>query len=167
MFLQQSSTNTLQSLQALIEQLPGPDYARPLKILSGSSVGKHIRHILEFYECLFQGLPAGKVDYDARQRDLRLETDREFSLETIASLIGRMKAAAHDAPLRLQVYTEPGAPPVYVCTTLYRELVYNIEHCVHHLALVRIAVGNDFPGVVLPDHFGVAPATIRCRQAAH
>lgn len=165
MILQQS-INTLQALQTLAGQLSGADYALPLQILSGSSVGKHTRHILEFYGCLFQGLPAGEVDYDARQRDPLLETDRTFALQAIASLIGRVEAATHDVPLRLQVHPQPGVPPVCLPTTLHRELVYNAEHCTHHLALIRIAVENAFAGVALPTHFGVADSTVRYWQTA-
>jgi len=36
-------------------------------------ISGHMRHIIEFYECFLDGLPAGRIDYDARKRDQSIE----------------------------------------------------------------------------------------------
>ena len=41
-----------------------------------STIGGHVRHNLDHFLCLEQGLKSGSVDYDARERDEFLETDR-------------------------------------------------------------------------------------------
>ncbi len=164
MLLQQSSLASLRTLDSLIAQLSEPEYAQPLKVLSGSSIGKHVRHLLEFYDCLFGGMAAGKINYDTRQRNLRLETDKEFARITIQTVREQIQAITDDVLLQLQVCTEPDNRMVSVPTTLYRELVYNIEHCTHHLALIRIAVETSFADVVLSEQFGVAYSTIHYKQ---
>jgi hypothetical protein len=165
MLLQHSSLRTLHALEVLLEQLTEREYTQPLQVLSASSIGKHVRHILEFYECLFQGLSTGVVDYDARQRDLRLETDKAFSLATIQALHHQIQTTTHDVSLQLQVHLEDSDSLIAIPTTLYRELVYNSEHCIHHLALIRIAVETSFPDTTLPSSFGVAYSTVRYQQS--
>jgi len=49
-------------------------------------------------------------------------------------------------------------------TSLDRELVYNIEHAIHHMAIIRIAIENEFDSVSIDKHFGVAYSTIRFRD---
>jgi hypothetical protein len=46
-----------------------------------------------------------------------------------------------------------------------RELVYNIEHVVHHMALVKIGLKELLPDLDLPDDFGVAVSTIRYQHS--
>ena len=41
------------------------------------------------------------------------------------------------------------------------ELVYNIEHAVHHMAIIRIAVQHEFPDLALDDEFGYATSTLK------
>jgi hypothetical protein len=51
-----------------------------------------------------------------------------------------------------------------VFTNFQRELVYNLEHTVHHMALLRIAV-NQVSSIPLPEDFGIAMSTIKYRKA--
>jgi hypothetical protein len=57
-----------------------------------------------------------------------------------------------------------GTPPVYVTTTYYREIVYNTEHTIHHLALIRVAL-REMNLDIVGDDFGVAHSTIKYRYA--
>jgi hypothetical protein len=49
-------------------------------------------------------------------------------------------------------------------TSLERELVYNVEHAIHHMAIIRIAIEREFPSIKLDKHFGIAFSTIRFRD---
>ncbi|HEX8061527.1 MAG TPA: hypothetical protein VF473_11360, partial [Cyclobacteriaceae bacterium] len=48
-------------------------------------------------------------------------------------------------------------------TTYYRELVYNLEHAVHHMAVIKIAIRSTTL-IDIPVDFGVAAATIKYRS---
>ena len=161
MLLQQSSVNALEQLRDLTCQLTEDEYKSPLRVLSGSSIGKHLRHVVEFYECLLDGLLTGSVDYEKRPRNLRLETEPEVAQQAIASLGGRLATLEQDAALTLRMTLGDSALGIAIPTTFYRELAYNIEHCVHHLALVRIGVESSCPHLRLPETFGVAHSTTR------
>jgi len=43
-----------------------------------------------------------------------------------------------------------------------RELVYNLEHAIHHMALIRVGI-NELTDVIVSEKFGVAPSTIKYR----
>jgi uncharacterized damage-inducible protein DinB len=161
--LQQTTVSTLQQLIDLLLQLDPGIYAHPLPILSGSSLSGHVRHITEFYLCLFNGLVNEVVDYDARKRNPLLETDNLFAIQTLEQIISYIQEVEHDQALQLKA-TYHAEQSLLVPTTLYRELIYNLEHCIHHLATIRIGVSALTNQYTIPKNFGVAPSTIQHRQ---
>ena len=42
-------------------------------------VGAHLRHVIEHYQRFLIGTRDGEVNYDARQRDMRIATDRNLA----------------------------------------------------------------------------------------
>lgn len=162
MSLKAANTDILMQLAEVVSQLNDADYARPLPVISENTIGKHVRHILEFYELLVAGSQTSHLNYDRRQRDSRLETDPDEALRRI-SLIDR---AIHHLDLQQLLYMETdlsaeGAEPVGVPSSVARELLYNIEHAIHHMALIQVAVRDSFPAVELPAYFGVAWSTVQ------
>jgi hypothetical protein len=55
--------------------------------------------------------------------------------------------------------------PEMVISNVQRELVYLIEHSIHHFALVRIGIQENFPEISLPFSFGIAYSTIKYRES--
>ena len=66
----------LQQLLEMTNQLDDTNYAQALDVFSGSSIGEHKRHIIEFYQCL-ENVQDGVVSYDSRRRNSTLETSIE------------------------------------------------------------------------------------------
>jgi hypothetical protein len=58
---------------------------------------------------------------------------------------------------------EDGSAAVVIPTNYFREIAYNLEHTVHHMALIRVGV-NEVSTVQLPQEFGVAYSTIKYRK---
>ena len=50
-------------------------------------------------------------------------------------------------------------------TSLNRELTYNNEHAIHHMAILRIALMQESMNVSISENFGVANSTIKYREA--
>ena len=46
-------------------------------------------------------------------------------------------------------------------SSVYREITYNIEHTVHHLAIISIAIPIHFDYINLSANFGYADSTIQ------
>jgi hypothetical protein len=163
MKLKEPISNILNQLQYVINQLTNDQYTQPVKVLSGSTIGQHTRHILEFFIELNKGYESGLIDYDKRVRNRAIETDRDFTVLTIQEIDENL--VKPDRDLLMQAGYENDHTylmPVY--TNYFRELVYNLEHAVHHMALIRIGV-NAITDIVVPEEFGVASSTIKYRKS--
>ena len=165
MHLTHACTSILKQLTDLLNQIRDEDFVKPASTLSGSTVGQHLRHTLEFFLCLEKGFEAGVINYDKRAHDKLIETDKLVALSTI----GRIKAfleCIHEKALQLEVgYDVARDNFVAVETTAFRELVYNIEHAVHHMAIMKIGIREIASYIVLAPDFGIAASTIRYKEA--
>ena len=52
---------------------------------------------------------------------------------------------------------------VTIPSNYYRELAYNLEHTIHHMALIRVGI-TEVSGIQLSDDFGVASSTVKYRK---
>ena len=161
MMLTHATFEVLNQLAALLEQLDEEEYSLTLPVISNNSIGKHVRHILEFYICLLQGQDGGVIDYDLRKRDVRLETEISYALHNINNINALIIQIAENKKLTLIVGFSETDENAAIETTLYREMAYNIEHVIHHFALIKIAVETALAEVKIPENFGVAFSTIK------
>lgn len=151
------SVTILHQLSHLLTQLTEDQFAKPLSCMAQNSIGKHVRHVIECYQCLLLGIENGLVDYDKRARNLQLETDNEFALEVLQS-ISESILTVEEKPMQLAVtYSETTS---LVQTSVMREVVYNVEHTVHHLAIIKMGISVAYPSVQIPENVGVASSTI-------
>lgn len=158
--------NILNQLSDLTSRIRDHDFVQPTPSLSGSTIGQHLRHTLEFFLCLEKGFYEGVVNYDRRAHDKLIETDKLIALSAIER-IRLFISHLHEKPLQLEVgYDTNNDTFVTVETTAMRELVYNIEHAVHHMAIMKIGIREIAPYIDLPPEFGVAASTIRYQEIA-
>lgn len=143
----------------LLEQLPDQvAYTSPCTELSDGTIGQHTRHIIELYQCLIAGYDTGVVNYDARKRNKLYENDKEEAIAVIKQIQDGL--AKPDRQLNVICGAED---PVTISSNYNREVLYNLEHCIHHQALIRVAlIAAD--SVAVSDEFGVAPSTIQYRK---
>ncbi len=151
----------IRQLTDLVKQLSPSEYTKSLNVLNGSSIGQHTRHVVEFYQCLLAGKSGGIVDYDSRERNLQLENDLNFTIETLETIeknIFSVKNPNETILLSVSYCTENQD---FIETNFMREIVYLIEHSIHHYALIRIGLQESFPDIKIPKNFGMAYSTIR------
>ena len=162
--LTQASSAILDQLINAIEQLRESEFTKSSETLGGSSIGQHLRHTLEFFICLEQGYDKGIINYDKRAHDKMIETDKEIALLAIDRIRQFILKQAEDKSLILEVgYDLRNDVNVSVTTNYFRELTYNIEHAVHHMAIMKIGIREVAPHVTLSHDFGVAASTLRYR----
>jgi hypothetical protein len=152
-------------LKSLLEKLNQNQYTTSLNTLSGASIGQHYRHILELYQCLLQGLKRDEINYDARHRNQNMEVDIEFATSTIDKIIEDINSIASNKIVTLKGnFACEKEGEINIITSIYRELAYNIEHSIHHQALIRIGLMELECDHYIDTNFGVAPSTVRFRQ---
>jgi hypothetical protein len=154
----------LERASELIARLP--DSAFAVGEAGTPPVGPHFRHVLEHYSGFLAGLPGRQIDYDARARERRIETDRAAACERIRELIGGLTPlSAHDLEEPLSVRTDSGfndRPEPWGQSTVRRELQFLQSHTTHHFALIGLLLGQQ--GIDPGRDFGVAPSTLRHRR---
>lgn len=149
-------------LSSFILQIPDGVYAESLILLNGNSIGKHCRHILEGLECLESGLNNGQVEYEKRKRQILYEVDPHAFLDRLTQLIQQLFRYEASHKLKVQIEPFPGKTPAQMFeSSLGRELLYNMEHIIHHMALIRIAANALELEAFLSPEFGVAFSTLQ------
>lgn len=165
MNIAQACTQILNQLVSLVSEIDPLDYNRPSNALSNSTIGQHLRHTLEFFLCFEQGFYSGVINYDKRAHDKQIETDRNTALATLTRIAVFVGSVTEDKSLRLEVgYDQSMDEFITVDSNVLRELVYNIEHAVHHMAIMKIGIREVAPYISLPPDFGVAASTVRWKE---
>lgn len=163
MHIQEAIHDVFGQLKLTLNQLTQDEYKQPCQTLSNATIGQHIRHIIELYQCLHNGYPNGKINYENRKRDLVIETDPRLAISLLQEIGSALNKP--DKSLLLEVaYQSDSDQSVSIQSNYLRELVYNLEHTVHHMALIRVGI-QDHTHVTLPTGFGIASSTLKYRQS--
>lgn len=168
-----SITNTcqqvLRDLQEVVAQIPQEIYAQSIEMMYSASIGQHTRHILEFFQCLAQQLDSLQIDYDLRKRNMSIEQSPLVAAQTIEDILlwlEQLPPTDYALQLVINYNLQSSTSKDSVASSLHRELVYNIEHAIHHAALIKVALHCLAPQIQVPSHFGVAPSTIRYQRVS-
>lgn len=166
MELLKANRENLSMLNEMVNHFSEEEYTRQLAIISNATIGQHIRHILEFYECLIIGTKCGAVSYDKRKRKLQLEVDTEFTQNTISKILLELNSIDFNRPLLLKASfsTKNEGDLEVFSSSVARELAYCLEHTVHHLAILKIAVRETFNHIYMDENLGVAYSTIKYKK---
>ncbi len=144
-------------------------YRQHLAEAYDACIGGHFRHVLEHYATFADGLANGRINYDSRPRDMRLEEDPAFAADTarrLQALMDRFPAAQIDDEVEVWIDTSCDPHQGDGCfgrSTIRRELYFLLSHTVHHFALISIMCRMQ--GLIPAADFGVAPSTLRHQRA--
>lgn len=167
MQLKDTGKSILNQVHEMMSQLKGAEYSAELELLNGNSIGKHVRHVLEFFELLTDGASKGLINYDKRLHSSVYETDVQKTLSRVIQLKQEVADLPMGKEIHLEVsYTNSDDEAVKIKSSVERELAYNIEHAIHHMAIIKIAIQTVFPNVTLSENFGVAYSTVRYQNSA-
>jgi len=162
MMLTQPIQHVFVQLSETLTLLSNEEYTRSSNILMSSTIGQHVRHIIELFQCLDKGYKDGFVNYEKRARDHKIETDKQLAVELLKNIYRNIEKPNKEIILEAEDYCDE-VQVVSIPSNYYRELAYNLEHTIHHMALIRVGV-NEVSSVVLPEEFGIAYSTIKYRQ---
>jgi hypothetical protein len=163
MTIQQSVQAIFQQLEDSLIQLTNQQYCKQVSTLSGATVGQHVRHVVEMFVCLQEGYATGRVNYENRKRDITIESSTDVAINLMqhitASLFDQNKYLVLEAG-----FDEKSVELNQIPTNYFREIAYNLEHAIHHMALIKIGI-HEVADLVLPAGYGVASSTIKYRQS--
>jgi uncharacterized damage-inducible protein DinB len=156
---------SLCQLADLLEGTSDDTYVHKPPGQASGAIGAHVRHILDHVKVLVDRPAFGNLTYDHRERDTAIEQDRRRGIEALrtAGDVVRAMDQPEDEALVLEALVERGQPPVAVATSLAREVVFALQHTIHHQAIIALLLHRD--GVATPSRFGYAPATPTPRRA--
>ena len=154
-----SIQKTLNELSQLISQLSKEEYCRPCEGLSNATIGEHTRHIIEMFQCLDNQYDLGVINYDLRKRDFSIQTDTSFAIATIDTILAQLEKSNN----KLQLEQIVDGEALLIESNYQRELLYNLEHCIHHQALIKVAIIQS-NSITVDENFGVARSTIEYRK---
>lgn len=162
--LKENAVIILNQIASLVEQISDNNYAEQLDLLNKNTISKHVRHIVELYLQLLAGIPNNEINYDKRERNLLIESNRLYTLNFINDLQKNILLIEEKEQL-IVLSSLINDEEILVNTSIERELIYNIEHAIHHMAIIQIAVNHYFKYISLDNNFGIAYATIKHKDS--
>lgn len=154
-----SIKNSLNELKHLLEQLSNDDYSQKCDALSHATIGEHTRHVIEMFQCLENFYAKGVVNYDKRERNNLIQTNTAFAIQCIENIQANIEKENKNITLQQIIDGEE----VLIESNYNRELLYNLEHCIHHQALIKVAILQN-KSITVDANFGVARSTIEYRN---
>jgi hypothetical protein len=154
-----SINNSLNELIHLLNQLSNQEYSNSCPELSNASIGEHTRHIIEMFQCLENQYDSGILNYDKRARNGQIQTCAKFAIQQIVLIQDNLEKENKNIQLQQIIDGEE----INIQSNYYREMLYNLEHCIHHQALIKVAI-LKFGNITIDDNFGVARSTIEYRK---
>ncbi len=161
MQLQNAIQAVFAQLSDSLRQLTAEQYRAHCKNLSGHSVGEHVRHIVEMFQCLEIGYQSGELDYEKRKRDKLIETHAEVAIALLQDIVQQISKS--NKQLTLLAYFDSEDQAEKISTNYLREVAYNLEHAIHHMALIRVGL-VEMGNMLLADTYGVATTTSKYRK---
>ncbi|WP_420573078.1 hypothetical protein [Kordia sp.] len=124
-----------------------------------SSVGSHIRHILDFYNCIFKGLKSQHVNLTSRDRNQKIESDCNCAISEIDVIAHKLRNLhSTDLNLLLNVEDNLGNGNITLQYTLAALLAQANSHTIHHYAIIGY-ITERLNVVIEDENFGYNPTT--------
>ena len=165
--LKSSAKSLLQiDLHSILESITDDHYVKNMMFHHNSSVGGHVRHLLDHYNCLFDAFEKNeKVYYDIRNRNTTVEKFKSEAIKQSNALINRISSLSlcSESPKIVVVFLgDHTTGEQYECeSTFHRELSFVSHHAVHHLSTIKLMMESMGYSNIVNTTIGVAKSTLR------
>ena len=124
-----------------------------------SSIGANMRHVLDVFACLFNGLEDNIVDFSDRERNQLAEEQTKFGIEYFNDVLRQLHSLEiTDYDIIIAVTDDLGTGKITANYTLASALIQAHTHAVHHFASIGFIISQL--EIELPDaDFGYNPTT--------
>jgi len=155
--------DTLSKILFTIETLESV-WSRKNKNFNNETIGRHIRHIIDFYLCFICHIDSNFIDYDARKRSAKIESDISFARYKIEEIIYFLKNTDL-VDKNIKVRMNSSVYNLDLNSSIFRELMHIADHAIHHANLVQVIIKNEFPDLERNCNF-YSPSTIDSKRCA-
>jgi sulfate adenylyltransferase subunit 1 (EFTu-like GTPase family) len=111
------------------------------------------------FQCLATNYKLGIVNYDARVRNIQIQTNTHYAVQQLLEI--QQNLVKENKHIELQQLID--GEQITIQSNYNRELLYNLEHCIHHQALIKVAL-LQCKNISIDVNFGVARSTIEYRK---
>lgn len=124
-----------------------------------SSIGANMRHILDVFTCIFNGLEKSCVDFSDRERNQLAEEKTAFGIAYFNDVIAQLQCLnTEDFDAIIPVTDDLGLGKLTANYTVGSALIQAHSHAIHHFASIGFIINQL--GIELPDaDFGYNPTT--------
>ncbi|MGK0440817.1 MAG: hypothetical protein ACJA0N_000612 [Pseudohongiellaceae bacterium] len=154
------NVESLDQMTDFISGLSDSEYQLPARPWFESSIGQHLRHVIDLYVALMKS-DGELIDYDYRRRGAAAETNRTTGLAELKEIRGWLADfSIEDINNTILVSTETALSTEQTevfTSSLGRELCFASSHLTHHLAIM--ATIAKVSGKDVNAKLGLAPAT--------
>ena len=126
-----------------------------------SSIGGHMRHVLDVFDCVFEGLNSNEINLINRKRNELAENFTANGIHYFEEVLNNLKALKNeDFDKIVRVTDDLGLGIITANYTLSAILIQAHSHAIHHFASIGYIISQL--GIQLPDEdFGFNPTTPR------
>ncbi len=162
----QCNEQLLSELIQTLKTLSSSSYQEEVLTDNSQTIGAHVRHIIEFYQCFFSGLESKQINYDERKRDTEYEVNLASALRILLNITHQLASLANTPSasinLAFSATIDTDGSTVSLESSLVRELLFLQSHTTHHMALINLLfhVSGNEP----PKNLGVATSTLIYRK---
>lgn len=127
---------------------------------NSSSIGAHVRHVLDRAHCVVAGFKTKIINYDNRRRDIKLENNKELALDELKRILDQIQKFSQDLNQEVEIIesvNEEGAK-AQLKSNFGREFHDITIHMIHHLATIKFLLEKS--GIKVDKNFGKNYSTV-------
>jgi SNF2 family DNA or RNA helicase len=154
----QSNIKTLVQLKVILNHLTDFELGDASVTPYYSSIGSHIRHILNFYDCIFNLNSKNEVDLVARDRNKEVETMCKIARFYLNTIIEKLNSFEYNMNDSVIVFDDLGLGKTAMTYTYGALFSQANSHTIHHYAIINYIL--DGLEISIDDaNFGYNPTT--------
>ncbi|MBP0905222.1 hypothetical protein ACFSKN_18020 [Mariniflexile gromovii] len=154
----QSTLKTLEKSKTLLNYLNDTTFSDASVAPYYSSIGNHLRHILDFYDCIFNKKINNEIDLTARSRNKEVETACYSAKTYLNSIIEKLNTFELAMTDSLLVTDDLGLGKVTMTYSYGALFAQANSHTIHHYAIINYIM--EGLNISLKDsEFGYNPTT--------
>ncbi|MFL1013525.1 hypothetical protein [Flavisericum labens] len=154
----QSTLKTLQKAQVVLNSLSNEELCNSSVPPYHSSIGTHIRHILDFYDCIFNLSFENKIDLTARSRNRNVESNCDCAKDYLDVIMEKLNSASFNINDTVLVVDDLGLGKTEILYTYGSLLAQANSHTIHHYAIINY-IFDSLSIEIADSDFGYNPTT--------